>query len=55
MEATPHIFLAGPSTIEFAKEHGVKLIPEEDLITDFAREALDDFLHQKGEATSELG
>lgn len=55
MESTPHIFLAGPGANAFAREKGVPFVPDDELITDFAREALDDFIHGRGEATSELG
>lgn len=55
MDSTPHIFLAGPGANTFAQEKGVPFVPDNELITDFARQALDDFLHGKGEATSELG
>ena len=55
MERTPHIFLAGPAAVQFAHQNGVPAIPEEDLITDFARQALDDYLHGRGEPTNEIG
>lgn len=55
MENTPHVFLAGQGANDFAREKGVPFIPDDELITDFARQALDDFIHGKGEATSEVG
>lgn len=55
MDTTPHIFLAGPGANDFAMEKGVPFVPDDELITDFARQALEDFIHGKGEATSELG
>jgi beta-aspartyl-peptidase (threonine type) len=55
MDSTPHIFLAGTGANEFAWEKGVPFVPDDELITDFAREALEDFIHGRGEATSELG
>lgn len=55
MEETPHIFLAGPGANTFALEKGIPFVPDNELITDFARQALDDFLHGKGKATNELG
>jgi isoaspartyl peptidase/L-asparaginase-like protein (Ntn-hydrolase superfamily) len=55
MDSTPHIFLAGPGANSFAREKGVPFASDDELITDFAREALDDFIHGRGEATSELG
>lgn len=55
MEDTPHIFLAGNGANDFAKTKGIPYVPDEELITDYARQALDDFIHGKGDATSELG
>ena len=55
MEATPHIFLTGPGLATFVAEQNVPTVHEDELITDSARQALDDFLHKKGEATAELG
>lgn len=55
MEKTPHIFLAGPGANKFALENEIPFVPDDEIITDFARQALDDFLHGKGEATNELG
>lgn len=55
MDSTPHIFLAGPGAIAFAEEKGVPFVPDDELITDYARQALEDFIHGKGEPTSELG
>ncbi len=55
MNSTPHIFLAGPGANTFACEKGVPFVPDDELITDFARQALEDFLRGQGEATSEVG
>ena len=55
MENTPHIFLAGTGAADFAKFNGVPYVPDEELITDYARQALDDFIHGRGDATNELG
>lgn len=55
MDVTPHIFIAGKGAAEFAFGNGVPFIDSEELITDYARKALEDFLHGKGEPTNELG
>lgn len=55
MESTPHIFLAGAGANAFAKSKGIPFVRDDELITDYARQALDDFIHGRGDATSELG
>lgn len=55
METTPHILLAGPGAINFARENGVPFVNDSELITPAALEALEEFLHGKGGPLSELG
>ena len=55
MNNTPHVLLVGPGANEFAREKGVPFVPDDELITDFARQALEDYIHGTGEATSEIG
>lgn len=54
MEKTPHNLLAGTGATKFAHDNGIAPVDDEELITDSAREALDEFLHGGGNATSEL-
>lgn len=39
----------------FAQSHGVPVVGDDWLVTDFARQALDDYLHGRGGAVAELG
>lgn len=55
METTPHIFLAGYGANAFAEEKGVPFVAQEELVTEYARQALDEFIHGGGKPTSELG
>lgn len=54
MEKTPHVLLAGHGANKFAEEQGIPTLPPGDLVSDYARSALEAF--KKGaQAQTEIG
>lgn len=55
MERTPHNYLGGEAAMEFAIAEGFKVEPPGSMVTEKAKEALEDFLKNKSLARSEVG
>jgi len=47
MEKTPHNFLGGDKAIEFAVENGFEVLPEGSLITEYAKQALEQWKQKR--------
>lgn len=48
LDSSSHVLLAGPGASEFARAHGVPIVSPQDMISEYARHCMDEFLKNGG-------